>query len=124
MIKIATKEKSFGSVKRFGTRYGRTVKYKLSKIEAELKKKHKCPYCHSLSAKRLAAGIWCCKKCKAKFTGKAYSVAKRISVRERPEEELLEVEMTKKEKGEKHPEKIKKDEKEEKPEIGQEGEEE
>ena len=75
-------------MKRFGPRYGRTVKHKLSKIEAELKKKHRCPYCHSLSAKRVAAGIWYCKKCNAKFTGKAYSIAKKITVKEKPEEEI------------------------------------
>lgn len=115
--KIA-KEKSFGSVKRFGARYGRTVKHKLSKIEAELKKKHRCPYCHSLSAKRLAVGIWSCKKCNAKFTGKAYSVSKKITVKEKPEEAEIEIEdIGKKERGEKYSEKVKeeKEEKSEKP---------
>ncbi|MBW2992206.1 50S ribosomal protein L37ae [Candidatus Woesearchaeota archaeon] len=117
------KEKSFGSVKRFGPRYGRTVKHKLSKIEAELKKKHKCPYCHSLAAKRVAAGIWYCKKCNAKFTGKAYSVSKKIVVKEKPEEEALEIEeLTKKEKGEKYSEKIREKESEKKTKKEDEGE--
>jgi len=64
--------KQYGSVKRFGARYGRKVKLRLGKIEKELKKKHKCPYCNSQSVKREAAGIWICKKCGAKFSGKAY----------------------------------------------------
>jgi large subunit ribosomal protein L37Ae len=111
LIKIA-KEKSFGSVKRFGPRYGRTVKHKLSKIEAELKKKHKCPYCHSPSVKRVAVGIWSCKKCNSKFTGKAYSVSKKIIVKEKPEEEEfnIEEEISRKEKGERYSEKPKKEE--------------
>lgn len=111
MIKIA-KEKSFGSVKRFGARYGRTVKHKLAKIEAELRKKHKCPYCHSPSAKRVVVGIWSCKKCNAKFTGKAYSISKKITVKERPEELFELEEITKKDKGEKYSEKPVKEEKE------------
>jgi large subunit ribosomal protein L37Ae len=103
LVKIVAKEKSFGSIKRFGARYGRTTKYKLSKIEAELKKKHKCPYCRSLAAKRIAAGIWRCKKCKSKFTGKAYSTAKRIAVRKKVEEQPAEIEeMTNREEGEKY----------------------
>lgn len=81
-------EKKFGSVKRFGPRYGRTVKEKIAKIEKILKGKHECPYCHSLKAKRLSVGIWHCNKCKAKFTGKAYSVKKRISLEKEPEEEV------------------------------------
>jgi large subunit ribosomal protein L37Ae len=71
-----------GSVKRFGARYGRKPKKKLAKIEQELRKKHKCPYCNKPQVKRLAVGIWQCKKCKAKFTGKAYSIKKKIVTEE------------------------------------------
>ena len=75
-----------GSVKRFGPRYGRTVKHRLAKIEAVLKGKHKCPYCHADKVKRLSLGIWQCKKCNAKFTGKAYSIKKTIIKEEEKEE--------------------------------------
>lgn len=77
-----------GSVKRFGARYGRSVKHKLAKIEAIQKGKHQCPYCHGFKAKRLSIGIWTCGKCKAKFTGKAYSIKKLIT--EETEEEMKE----------------------------------
>ncbi len=70
------KIKGLGSIKRFGPRYGRTVKLKLAKVEKEQRKKHKCPYCNSMQVKRITAGIWSCKKCNAKFTGKAYTIAK------------------------------------------------
>ncbi len=65
------------SVKRFGTRYGRTLKLKYGQIEIEQRKKHKCPYCSNAAVKRIAAGIWACKKCGVKFTGKAYTIAKK-----------------------------------------------
>jgi len=68
------KKKIYGSVKRFGSRYGRTIRERLSKIESLLKKKYKCPYCKKEGVKRLAVGIWYCKKCGAKFTGKAYTL--------------------------------------------------
>jgi len=70
------------TTKRFGARYGRTIRARVSKIETELKKKHKCPYCHKIGGvKRIAIGIWHCKKCKSKFTGKAYSITKKIKTK-------------------------------------------
>ena len=71
-----------GSVKRFGSRYGRNVRHKLAKIESVLKGKHKCPYCRNMKVKQLSVGIWQCGKCNAKFTGKAYSL-KKIAVEEK-----------------------------------------
>lgn len=75
-------KKKLGSVKRFGARYGRRAKHKLAEIEKIQKGKHRCPYCHSMKAKRLAAGIWYCRKCKAKFTGKAYTIKEVIVAEE------------------------------------------
>ena len=75
-------EEKLGSVKRFGARYGRKLKIKFSKIEAEQRKLHKCPYCNKTAVKRVAVGIWNCRKCNAKFTGKAYSITKKIITKE------------------------------------------
>jgi len=78
MVKRAT----YGSVRRLGSRYGRTVRFKLGKIEAEQRKKHKCPYCNYVKVKRISAGIWHCKKCKATFTNKAYTVGKLAPIKQ------------------------------------------
>lgn len=67
-------EKHAKGVKRYGTRYGRTIKRKLGKIEAQQKADYACPQCAYKAVKRLAAGIWMCKKCDAKFTSRAYMV--------------------------------------------------
>ncbi|RLE47269.1 50S ribosomal protein L37ae [Candidatus Woesearchaeota archaeon] len=69
-------KKDLGPAKRFGARYGRTVKKRLAKIEREQKKKHKCPYCSKTQVKRVFAGVWYCRSCGAKFTSKAYTVTK------------------------------------------------
>ena len=68
------KKVTYGSVKRLGTRYGRTLRFKLGKIESEQRKKHKCPYCGVSKVRRVALGIWQCGKCNAKFSNKAYTV--------------------------------------------------
>ena len=92
----AEEKLGLGSVKRFGARYGRKLKLKFSTIEAEQRKLHKCPYCSKIAVKRVAVGIWKCKKCNAKFTGKAYSISKKITSKE-AEEMVQEPEIIKEE---------------------------
>mgnify|MGYP001597136641 CR=1 FL=1 len=66
--------KKVKSAGRFGARYGKKVRQRVIDVEKKQRRKHECPYCLSLTAKRVAAGIWKCKKCNVKFTGKAYEV--------------------------------------------------
>ena len=80
------KAKKFGSVKRFGARYGRRTKHRLAEIEKVQKAKHICPYCRAPKVKRVATGIWECRKCEAKFTGRAYSIKKGVIKEEEREE--------------------------------------
>lgn len=85
-------KKNLGPAKRFGARYGRTVKHKFAKIERELKKKHKCPYCMKPGVKRVFVGVWYCKKCDAKFTSRAYTVAKKpITIKKEQITEVTEI---------------------------------
>jgi large subunit ribosomal protein L37Ae len=64
--------KKVGSAGRFGVRYGKRIRSEVMTVEKKSKQKQKCPYCKRLTAKRMAKGIWHCKKCKKKFTGGAY----------------------------------------------------
>lgn len=70
-------DKGLGPAKRYGVRYGRTVKFKLAKIEKQQKAPQVCPYCDRPKAKRAFAGVYECKKCGSKFTSRAYIVAKK-----------------------------------------------
>ena len=92
---MVIKEK-LGSAKRFGARYGRTLKERFAKIEKEQRKFHKCPYCNKVKVKRIAVGIWHCRKCNAKFAANAYSTKKKVITKEEliePEKEKEEVEI-------------------------------
>lgn len=62
----------YGSVKRFGVRYGRRTKERFGKVESEYRKKHNCPFCHKVGVKRVSLGVWECRKCNVRFTGAAY----------------------------------------------------
>jgi len=83
-------QKGLGSIKRFGTRYGRTLKTKVAKIEAELKKDHKCPYCSHNKVSRVSYGIWQCSNCSSKFTARAYIVGSRVDFVEESEQLVAE----------------------------------
>jgi len=63
--------KKVGSTGRFGPRYGTKKKKMILKVESQTKNLV-CPYCERVSLKKVAAGIWYCKKCKTKFAGGAY----------------------------------------------------
>ena len=71
---MVKKTKGQGTAGRFGTRYGRKLRNKVSAIEAKQKANHSCPSCVADKVKRTAKGIWECKKCGYKFAGKAYTV--------------------------------------------------
>ena len=64
--------KKVGTAGRFGTRYGRKLRKRVSEVEGKMKMWHKCPYCNKLKVKRNFSGVWQCRSCKTKFTGKAY----------------------------------------------------
>ncbi|MBU0472473.1 MAG: 50S ribosomal protein L37ae [Nanoarchaeota archaeon] len=75
------KKATYGSVKRFGSRYGKKTRDRFGAIEVEQRKKHKCPYCNYERVRREAIGIWKCEKCETKFTSKAYTVAKPTAIK-------------------------------------------
>ena len=60
------------SAKRYGVRYGRRLREKIGKIEAEKKRSSICPFCHYKRVSRVSSGIWLCNKCNVKFADRAY----------------------------------------------------
>ncbi len=66
--------KIVGPAGRFGARYGSTLRKKAAAIEIKMRsKENRCPFCKTPGRlKRIAFGIWKCRKCGAVFTGGAY----------------------------------------------------
>lgn len=86
---MSAKEKKKGTTRRFGARYGIKVRENIEKVEALQKAKQKCPYCKYVGGiRRLAAGIFICKKCENKFTGKAYFIGK-VAATQATEDDLV-----------------------------------
>lgn len=64
--------KKTGPAGKFGVRYGMRIRKRWKEIDERQKKLHECPVCSRLSVRRVASGIWGCRKCGAKFAGGAY----------------------------------------------------
>lgn len=73
---VMTKKGKVGSAGRFGSRYGRVIRSRISKIEAVQRRKHLCPKCNMPYVKRVSSGVWQCSKCGLKFAGLAYQPKK------------------------------------------------
>lgn len=61
------------TTKKFGVRYGVSVRKKYAQVENKQRTKQKCPFCKK-TAKRIAKGIWLCKSCGKKFASGAYYI--------------------------------------------------
>ena len=66
--------KKVGEAGKFGARYGIKIRKKISDVAK--KKTKECPYCGRKQLKRIASGIWECKKCNSKFAGGSYTPAR------------------------------------------------
>ncbi len=90
---MAEETTTLGATKRFGARYGRTVKQRFIEVEQLHRQYYKCRYCTKEAVKRKVAGIWECKACHAQFTGKAYTPSNlkmsQITGKEGLEQDLL-----------------------------------
>jgi len=81
---MATKQSP--TTRRLGSRYGRTTRAKLGKIESLQKTIYKCPECRYKKVKKVSMGIWQCSNCGLKFTSKAYFVDKKPRIKQKIEE--------------------------------------
>ncbi|HDD40031.1 MAG: 50S ribosomal protein L37ae [Thaumarchaeota archaeon] len=59
--------------KRFMARYGSTLRKKVAEIEREQRAWHICPNCAQPKVRRVAIGIWRCRKCGYTFAGGAWT---------------------------------------------------
>lgn len=58
--------------RRFGARYGVSVKARVEEVEIKQRKKHICPKCGFQRVKRISVGIFLCTKCRHTYAGGAY----------------------------------------------------
>jgi len=64
--------KKIDSAGRFGSKYGKGIRDEIVAIEKLSKATYECPSCHKKGLRRESMGIWVCKKCGKKYTGKAF----------------------------------------------------
>lgn len=69
---MAAKKKKIKAAGKFGAGYGRNVRSMYNTIEASQRQDQPSPFHPTGKAKRIAAGIWKCKKTGKVFAGHAY----------------------------------------------------
>lgn len=69
---MANRKGDVGSAGRFGPRYGRVARRRVSEIEAATRADHVCPDCGDDNVSRVGTGIWECSHCDYKFAGGTY----------------------------------------------------
>ena len=83
--------KHLRSLRGLGARYGRRIRLKVAQVEAMHRGRHPCPYCGYVQVKRIAAGIWSCRKCNVTFTGRAYQISGKPKILEEESAQVLQV---------------------------------
>ncbi|HQD26624.1 MULTISPECIES: 50S ribosomal protein L37ae [Methanoculleus] len=71
--KQSAKGRVVGSSGRFGPRYGRFIRKRVTQIEQISNARHVCPRCDRETVQREGTGIWLCRKCGFKFAGGSYA---------------------------------------------------
>ena len=64
--------KKVGSTGRFGVRYGAKLRRRVLDIDKKRSEPVRCPACATKALRRVAVGLWKCKKCELLFAGGAY----------------------------------------------------
>lgn len=75
---MASKTKKIKAAGKFSSSGGTNIRKEFNAIEAVQRKKQICPHCNRPGVKRIAAGIWNCKKCGKTFAHGAYSLNKQL----------------------------------------------
>lgn len=52
--------------------YGKKIRQAVRDVNRKAWKKYKCPSCSRTSVKRVANGVWQCRKCSTKFASGAF----------------------------------------------------
>jgi ribosomal protein L37AE/L43A len=73
---MGSKTKKVKAMGKFGAGYGTNVRKMFNAIEELQRKSQPSPFCNG-KAKRIAAGIWKCKKTGKIFAGPAYSLSEK-----------------------------------------------
>ena len=65
---------------RFGPRYGVSVRRRATSVIKRVRQSYTCPVCQYQKVKRVAAGVWTCKKCDHTFAGGVWEPFTRATV--------------------------------------------
>eukprot|EP01015_Nassula_variabilis_P006056 TRINITY_DN145_c0_g1_i5.p1 TRINITY_DN145_c0_g1~~TRINITY_DN145_c0_g1_i5.p1 ORF type:complete len:169 (+),score=65.94 TRINITY_DN145_c0_g1_i5:92-598(+) len=74
LIVMAKRTKKVGITRKYGTRYGASLRKIIKKFEIQQHARYLCPFCGKQSVRRVSIGIWQCRGCYKTVAGGAWSL--------------------------------------------------
>eukprot|EP01015_Nassula_variabilis_P006053 TRINITY_DN145_c0_g1_i1.p1 TRINITY_DN145_c0_g1~~TRINITY_DN145_c0_g1_i1.p1 ORF type:complete len:146 (+),score=49.90 TRINITY_DN145_c0_g1_i1:140-577(+) len=71
---MAKRTKKVGITRKYGTRYGASLRKIIKKFEIQQHARYLCPFCGKQSVRRVSIGIWQCRGCYKTVAGGAWSL--------------------------------------------------
>lgn len=72
---MARRTYKVGITRKYGTRYGASLRKIIKKFEVAQHARYLCPFCGKVAVRRRAIGIWSCKACHKVIAGGAWELA-------------------------------------------------
>ena len=71
---MSKRTQKVGITRKYGTRYGSSLRKIAKKFEVSQRARYNCPFCGKSSVKRTVIGVWKCKACKKQIAGGAWEL--------------------------------------------------
>mmetsp|Transcript_33532 Transcript_33532/g.39046 ORF Transcript_33532/g.39046 Transcript_33532/m.39046 type:complete len:97 (+) Transcript_33532:16-306(+) len=71
---MSKRTQKVGIVRKYGTRYGASLRKIIKKFEVQQHSRYFCPFCGKTSVRRQAVGIWRCNGCAKVVAGGAWQL--------------------------------------------------
>ncbi|KAK1754781.1 ribosomal protein L37ae [Echria macrotheca] len=69
---MSKRTKKVGIAGRYGNRYGASLRKQMKRLDTTQHAKYLCTFCGKNTVKRVASGIWECRRCHKTIAGGAY----------------------------------------------------
>jgi len=71
---MTKRTKKVGISRKYGCRYGSSLRKLMKKFETMQRQRYVCPFCGKAAIRKISVGIWRCKACKKKLAGGAWEL--------------------------------------------------
>merc|ERR1712070_1352989 len=79
-LTMTKRTKKVGIARKYGVRYGSSLRKLMKKFETMQRQRYVCPFCGKATVRKVSVGIWRCRACKKIMAGGAWSLTTSVAV--------------------------------------------